>query len=103
MVVRKAAKMAVHLNVPVVGLVGIMSYITCHKCGERIEVFGPSQALPTANQLGVPLLGQLPLDPELARRCDAGEIEAYGAEAFKPIADKVVERMPATKSVPIFV
>lgn len=103
MVVRKAAKMAVHLNVPVVGLVENMSYITCPKCGERIEVFGPSQALPTANQLGVPLLGQLPLDPELARRCDAGEIEAYGAEAFKPIADKVVERMPATKSVPIFV
>jgi hypothetical protein len=50
----------------------------------------------------VPLLGQLPLDPELARRCDAGEIEEYIAEAFEPIAEQVVERLPATKSVPIF-
>jgi len=98
MVVRKAARMASHLNVPIVGLVENMSYVVCPKCGEQIEVFGPSQAM----QLGLPLLGRLPLDPELARRCDAGEIEKYAAELFEPIAEQVVERMPATKSVPIF-
>ncbi|MCK4450011.1 MAG: ATP-binding protein, partial [Anaerolineae bacterium] len=69
---------------------------------ERIEVFGPNRAMHTAMQLGVPLLGQLPLDPELARRCDAGESEEYMAEAFEPIAEQVVERLPATKSVPVF-
>jgi Mrp family chromosome partitioning ATPase len=102
MVVRKAARMAGHLNIPIVGLLENMSGVVCPKCGEQIEVFGPSQALPTANQLGVPLLGQLPLDPELARRCDAGEVEEYAAELFKPIAEQVLERMPAKKSVPIF-
>ncbi len=102
MVVRKAARMAGHLNIPVVGLLENMSGVVCPKCGERIEVFGPSQALPTANQLGVPMLGQLPLDPELARRCDAGEVEEYAAESFKSIAEQVFERMPSTKSVPIF-
>jgi Mrp family chromosome partitioning ATPase len=93
MVVRKAARMAQHMGAPIVGVVENMSYITCPKCGERIEVFGPSQAQNTAVQLGLPLLGRLPLDPELARRCDAGEIEAYSAEAFKPIADDVAKRL----------
>ena len=102
MVVRKAARMAAHLNIPVVGLLENMSGVVCPKCGEQIEVFGPSQAMPTANQLGVPLLGQLPMDPELARRCDAGQVEEYTAELFKPITKQVLERMPTTKSVPIF-
>ena len=102
MVVRKAARMAGHMNVRIVGLVENMSYVVCPACGERIEVFGPSQAFHTALQTGAPLLGQLPLDPELARRCDAGEIEEYAAELFEPIAKQVMERLPATKSVPIF-
>jgi len=100
MVVRKAARMAQRMKVPVVGLVENMSYITCPKCGERIEVFGPSQAERTTAQLGLPLLGHLPLDPELARRCDAGEIEQYAAKLFKPIADKVRQQAPTTKTVP---
>jgi len=102
MVVRKAARMAQHMGVSILGLVENMSHVICPKCGERIEVFGPNRAMHTAMQLGVPLLGQLPLDPELARRCDAGEIEEYIAEAFEPIAEQLAERLPATKSVPIF-
>ncbi len=102
MVVHKAAHMAQHMGVSILGLVENMSYAVCPKCGERIEVFGPDRAMQTAMRLGVPLLGQLPLDPELARRCDAGEIEEYAAELFKPIAEQVMERLPATKTVPIF-
>jgi Mrp family chromosome partitioning ATPase len=102
MVVRKAARMAQQMKAPILGMVENMSYITCPKCEEKIEVFGPSQALHTTAQLGVPLLGRLPLDPELARRCDAGEIEEYGAELFEPIAEKVVAQVPTTKTVPIF-
>jgi hypothetical protein len=56
----------------------------------------------TANQLGVPLLGQLPLDPELARRCDAGEIEDYSVEVFEPIAEKITEPASARPSTPMF-
>ena len=100
MVVRKAAGMAQHMGAPILGVVENMSYITCPKCGERIEVFGPSHVLHTTAQLGLPLLGQLPLDPDLARRCDAGQIEKYGAELFKPIAVKIAERIPATKTAP---
>ena len=102
MVVRKAARMAWHLNVPIVGLVENMSYFVCPKCGEQTEVFGPSQAMRTAMQLGVLLLGRLPLDPELARRCDAGEVEGYPTDTFDPIAEKIAERASVRPSTPMF-
>jgi Mrp family chromosome partitioning ATPase len=102
MVVRKAARMALQMKVSTVGLVENMSCAVCPNCGERIEVFGPSQAMRTANQLGVPMLGQLPLDPELARRCDAGEIEEYVIDVFEPIAKKITERASARPSTPMF-
>lgn len=94
MVVRKAARMAKQLNVPLIGVVENMSYATCPNCGERIEVFGPSKSEEVAARVGAPFLGRLPLDPELAERCDAGEIEAYGGEAFEPIARAIEERVP---------
>ncbi len=102
MVVRKAAQLASALKVPIVGLIENMSYILCPDCARKVEVFGPSQAGATAAQLGVPLLGSLPLDPELAQRADAGEIESYAAEAFAPLAEAVWERIPAAKCTPIF-
>ena len=67
--------------------------VTCPDCGKQILVFGPSQAMQTASRLGVPLLGQLPLDAELACRCDAGEIEAYKAACFAPIVKPLLDRM----------
>ncbi len=102
MVVRKAAQMAMQLRIPLLGLVENMSYAVCPKCGEHIEVFGPSKAEETAIRLGIPLLGQLPLDPELARLCDAGQVEEYQAKAFRPIADKVAALMPEGKVKPVF-
>jgi Mrp family chromosome partitioning ATPase len=94
MVVRKAAKMAVRMSTPIIGLVENMSYAVCPACGERLEVFGPSGAEDTARQLGVAFLGRLPLDPELSRLCDAGQIEEYGQDAFEPIAREIGSRLP---------
>ena len=102
MVVRKAAKMAWQMKVSIVGLVENMAYAVCPKCGEHIEVFGPSQAVHTANLLGVPLLGQLPLDSQLALCCDAGEIEDYTTDVFESIARKIAARASARASTPIF-
>jgi Mrp family chromosome partitioning ATPase len=101
MVVGKAAQMALQLNIPLLGLVENMSYATCPKCGERIEVFGPSQAAQTARAIGAPLLGRLPIDPELAGRCDEGEIEDYAGKAFQGIAEQLLVLMPETKVKPI--
>jgi hypothetical protein len=79
-----------------------MSYVVCPRCGERIEIFGPSQAAHGALQIGTPLLGRIALDPELARRCDAGEIEEYHSGAFDLVARQVMERVPAQATTPLF-
>ena len=101
MVVRKAARMAQQMRVPILGIIENMSYLDCPKCGERIEVFGPSQAAYTARQIGVPVLGQIPLDPELSRLCDAGKIEDYPAEVFGEIAGQIIKCTPAVKTTPL--
>ena len=93
MVVRKAAQMAQRLGAPIVGLVENMSYVICPQCGARIEVFGPSQAMETATWLGVPLLEQLPLDSELARRCDSGQVEGYKAPLLEAIVESLLTKI----------
>lgn len=85
MVVCKAASMAEHLGVPVIGLVENMSHVICPQCGAKIEVFGPSRADATAQRIGTRLLGHIPLDAELATLCDAGRIEAYSSNEFDEI------------------
>lgn len=75
MIVSKAVNMAELMNIPVLGLVENMSYVTCPDCGKRIEVFGESQAEQVAAAFGISLLEQLPIDPVLSREADAGDIE----------------------------
>jgi Mrp family chromosome partitioning ATPase len=94
MVVRKAAQMAQKMGAPIIGLVENMSYLRCPECGHEIQVFGPSQAMQTAAQLGVPLLGRLPLDPDLARRCDGGQIEGYETPFLEPVVEPLVDGVP---------
>jgi len=101
MVVRKAASMAVQLNIPIIGLIENMAYLQCPDCSRRIDVFGPSHSEETARALGVPMLGCIPLDPELARRADTGQIEVYDLDGFTAIADQVSKRIPDVKREPM--
>jgi Mrp family chromosome partitioning ATPase len=75
MIVGKAVKMANLMNIPVLGLVENMSYITCPDCGRKIEMFGPSQAKAVAAEYGIKLIEQLPVDPVLSQEADLGKIE----------------------------
>jgi Mrp family chromosome partitioning ATPase len=97
MVVRKAASMAQKLNVPILGLVENMSYFVCPDTGKRYDIFGPSHADATAHKLWIPFLGQLPIDPQIAKLSDAGQIEDYAAEEFAPIAERLKKAAPAAK------
>lgn len=97
MVVRKAASMAQKLNVPLLGLVENMSYFVCPDTGKRYDIFGPSHAAATSHKLWIPFLGQLPIDPQIARLSDAGQIEDYAAEEFAPIAERLKQAAPAAK------
>jgi Mrp family chromosome partitioning ATPase len=90
MVVRKAANMAKHLRIPLVGLMENMSHVVCPQCGAVIEVFGPSQTEENAHLIGTHLLGRIPLTPELAVLCDRGEIETYLSNEFEVLTEKVI-------------
>jgi Mrp family chromosome partitioning ATPase len=97
MVVRKAARMAQQMQTPILGLIENMSYFEAPDTGTRYDIFGPSHAEKVARQIAVPLLGRLPIDPEIARLSDAGRIEAYPAEVFEPIAAVLAERAPQAR------
>ncbi len=75
LIVRKAYNMAKSMNIPILGVVENMSYAICPKCGDKINVFGESKAQKVADELGIPMLGRVPIDTELATLCDKGEIE----------------------------
>ena len=70
---RKGIAMFNRVNVPVLGIVENMSYFVCDKCGTRHEIFGHGGARDEAQKLGVPFLGEVPLDREVRLRSDAGE------------------------------
>lgn len=89
MIVGKAVKMANMMHVPVLGIVENMSYLECPDCGKRINVFGESHAEETAEQFGVPLLGRVPVDPEIARAADEGSIADVGGEWLSEAAEKI--------------
>ena len=75
MIVAKAVNMAKLMNIPVLGLVENMSYITCPDCGRKIYMFGESQAEAVAAANGIKLLESLPIDPVLSQEADMGKIE----------------------------
>jgi hydrogenase maturation protease len=77
MVVRKAVKMAQQMGKPILGVVENMSYLYVPEIDKKIELFGKSRGEEMAHVANAPLLGQLPIDPALAKLCDEGNIERY--------------------------
>ncbi|MDM7998773.1 MAG: Mrp/NBP35 family ATP-binding protein [Dehalococcoidia bacterium] len=79
MVVRKAVQMCQQMRIPIIGVVENMSYLVLPDSGKRLEIFGKSKGEEMAKAADAPLLGQLPIDPELARLCDDGGLELYNS------------------------
>jgi ATP-binding protein involved in chromosome partitioning len=71
-VAERAGKMASQTHLRVIGAIENMSYFVCPHCGERTNVFGEGGGQQAADTLGVPLLGQIPLMPELREGGDVG-------------------------------
>lgn len=89
MIVGKAVKMANMMNIPVIGLVENMSYLECPDCGKKIAVFGESHLNETAQKFGLPVLGRVPVDPQIARAADEGKIEELRGEWLDAAAEQV--------------
>ena len=82
MIVSKAINMADLMNIPVLGLVENMSYFECPNCNSKHFIFGESHLNEIAAAYGINSTAQLPMLPELAKFCDAGEIENFDAEKY---------------------
>ena len=96
---RKGLAMFQKVNVPVLGIVENMSYYVCPKCGHREEIFKHGGGRRTADELHVPFLGEIPLDPKVALGGDAGrpivaaEPKSAVSEAYMRIAEGIVRRL----------
>jgi len=95
MIVRKAVRMAQQMGKPVLGVVENMSYLYVPEIDKRIEVFGKSRGEEMAHAAQAPLLGQLPIDPELAKLCDEGNIERYNTEIITRLGDSLSQTISA--------
>ncbi|WP_138269747.1 Mrp/NBP35 family ATP-binding protein [Anaerofustis stercorihominis] len=89
MIVEKAVNMAEMMNINVLGLVENMSYIECPNCHEKISVFGESHVDEVAKKYGLEVLANIPIDPEIAKKCDEGKIE----QLDKQYVDKAIEKL----------
>jgi ATP-binding protein involved in chromosome partitioning len=96
---RKGLAMFRKVNVPVLGIVENMSYFVCRHCGEREEIFGHGGGQKTAAMLGVPFLGEVPIDPKVVVGGDTGEPivasdpQSAASVAFRELARQVVEQV----------
>ncbi len=91
MIVKKALRMAQQMEKPILGVVENMSYLYVEEIDKKIELFGKSQGEEMSKAANAPLLGQLPIDPNLARLCDAGSIEGYDSEFIDNIGKVIVK------------
>lgn len=91
MVVRKAVNMAKKMDKPILGVVENMSYLYLPELDKKMEIFGKSRGEEMAQNAGAPLLAQIPIDTELAKLCDEGEIEKYESPAFSSLVQNLTQ------------
>ena len=95
MVVRKAVNMAQKMDKTILGVVENMSYLYVPEIDKKMEIFGKSRGEEMAHAANAPFLGQLPIDPELAKLCDEGNIERYDAEVMTKLGESLSEATSA--------
>lgn len=98
MIVAKAVNMVKELGIKLIGVVENLSYIICPDCGKKISMFGGKGAGRFYDGLGIKLLGELPMSPDIADITDKG-VEAVNEDIKKTIssvADAVTESVRQT-------
>ncbi len=95
----KALRMFKRLGIPIIGIVENMSHFICPHCGGRTEIFGHSVVSRMAEDHGVPILGRIPLIPEIGIHHDMGEPivvsepESPAGRLFRELAGQLAARI----------
>jgi ATP-binding protein involved in chromosome partitioning len=101
----RGAKMFQRVNTPVIGIVENMSWFECPHCGKPSALFGSGGGQRLADELGLPLLGQVPLYPRIMEGADRGEPivtadpQSSAARALVSIAERIRAAAAATTTV----
>ena len=96
---RRGVSMFKRVNVPVLGVIENMSYFLCPHCGTRSDIFGHGGARREAQRLGVPFLGEVPLEMTIRETSDAGapivatQPDSPHAAAYRTIAANVRDQL----------
>lgn len=94
--VRRSIRFCQRVGLPVVGVIENMSGFVCPHCGARVDVFTSGGGERLAEQVGVPFLGRIPLDPRIVTSGDEGKpFVAYAPDSpavreFEEIVNKVI-------------
>jgi ATP-binding protein involved in chromosome partitioning len=97
--VRKAIEMFRQVNVEVLGVVENMSTFSCPHCGKSVDIFGHGEGTNTARAYGVPVLGEIEIDPRIRIGGDTGKPvatlgeDAAAAKSLYGVAHAVVNRL----------
>jgi len=97
----RGARMFQRVGVPVLGIVENMSFFLCPHCGKPTPLFGTGGGKQLADELQLPLLGEIPLAPPVREGGDAGqpimiaEPDSPAAKAIAKIAERIVAAVPA--------
>ena len=99
----KAIAMFRKVSIPILGVVENMSYFLCHDNGKRYDIFGSGGARLKAEELGVPFLGETPIQIPIRERGDAGETagnlaDIESAPYFERIAYNLVRNLAADRA-----
>jgi ATP-binding protein involved in chromosome partitioning len=92
------------VDVPVIGIVENMSWFACPHCGKPVNIFGSGGGERLAAELGVPLLGRVPLYEQVLAGGDlglpivVGEPESAAAKALREVAEKIGSGYSTTKT-----
>ena len=105
----KTLRMFQQTKVPILGIVENMSTYICPHCGARDDIFGHGGAARAAESLGIPFLGEIPLDAAIRKNSDSGtpvvlaEPGSPSAAALSEITGKLAQQISiqAFRSIPL--
>lgn len=98
LIVKKAYNMAKEMNIPILGIVENMSFLKCPDCGKEIKLFGDSKIDAIADELGLKVLGKMPIDPSIAELCDKGEIEKTTSDYLSEAVSYIEQKLSTKKT-----
>lgn len=98
--VRKSITFCRKINLPVIGVIENMSGFRCPKCGDITHIFSEGGGKKLAEEMNVPFLGAVPIDPDVVKAGDSGKpyIQAFRESAAAQAFEKIIQPVIALES-----